>query len=289
MAQERRTLGPGAEIDSRADMVTILTYHSQNVRGNDLAHNDHLALAADLPALHHAGFRVLPLDHVLDWMDGMRADESVEQGVVLTFDDGCDLDVRDIDFPGFGLQRSFLGVMQDFVAGFPEDERPELHATCFVIASPEARRQIDAGSLFGQGWISDDWWREADAYDILSVENHGWDHNHPDLEGDRRGSFHTVDTHEQCMEQVVLAANLIQQHTGRRPRYFAYPFGESSAYIREVFFPDLPDVHGCRAALGTEPGSVGPETNRWNLPRYVCGRDWTSPGELVHLLGCCTA
>lgn len=269
-------------------MVPILTYHSQNIRGDSPAENDHLALAADLRALHRAGRRVIALDTLVDWLDGAIPDKDVAGAVVLTFDDGCDFDVRDIDYPGHGIQRSFIGIMKDFLDDTPEHERPELHATTFVIASRSAREKIDAGSLFGKGWISDDWWREADAGPLLSVENHGWDHNHPDvggdLEGDARGCFHTVDTLEQCREQVVRAAESITEITGRRPRYFAYPFGESSEYIRNTFFPDFRDQHGCRAALGTEPGAVSRETDRWNLPRYVCGRDWDDPRKLLQLL-----
>lgn len=269
-------------------MIPILTYHSQNVRGDTPGNNDHAALAADLEMLHAAGKRVIPLDRLVDWLDGDAPDAAVANAVVLTFDDGCDFDVRDIDFPGHGVQRSFIGIMQDFLDAITEDERPELHATTFVIASRTAREEIDAGSLFGRGWISDDWWREADAGPLLSVENHGWDHNHPDvggdLEGDARGCFHTVDTLEQCREQVVRAAESIAEITGRRPRYFAYPFGESSEYIRNTFFADFRDQHGCRAALGTEPGAVSRETDRWNLPRYVCGRDWDDPRKLLQLL-----
>lgn len=269
-------------------MVPILTYHSQNIRGNTPRDNDHVALCADLEVLHAAGKRVIPLDRLVDWLDGEAPDTAVENAVVLTFDDGCDFDVRDLDHPDYGVQRSFIGIMRDFLNALPEYDRPELHATTFVIASRSAREKIDAGSLFAKGWISDDWWHKADADPLLCVENHGWDHNHPDI-GDRpggnaRGNFHTVDTRERCMEQVVQAAEAIAEITGRRPRYFAYPFGESSEYIRREFFPGYTDEHGCRAALGTEPGRVTRKTGRWNLPRYVCGRDWTTPQELLKLL-----
>ena len=266
-------------------MVPILTYHSQNICGNDTANNDHVALEADLHALHAAGRKVVTLDTLLDWVDGKADDHSVAKAVVLTFDDGCDFDVRDIEYPEHGLQRSFAGIMLDFLGCFHADERPALHATSFVIASAEARRQIDAGSLFGKGWMNHDWWGAVDAAGLIAIENHGWDHNHPDLEGDSRGNFHTVDTHEQCLEQVVRAALEIERHTERRPAYFCYPFGESSDYIRDVFFPEFADQHRCRAALGTEAGVVTRETNRWNLPRFVCGRDWNSPQALVDLLG----
>lgn len=265
-------------------MIPILTYHSQNIGGSRTADNDHVALAADLVALIDSGRRIISLDLMMDWFEGRVGEDKVRDSVVMTFDDGCDFDVRDIDYPGHGVQRSFLGIMQDFLSRYRASEKPSLHASCFVIASWEARHQIDQGSLFGEGWMSDDWWQDADANPMLSIENHGWDHNHPDLEGDARGNFHTVDNREQCMEQVVHAAEAIQHVTGRQPRYFAYPFGESSNYIREVFFPEYPELHRCRAAVGTEPGLVNPDSDLWNLPRYVCGRDWTSPEELLNLL-----
>jgi peptidoglycan/xylan/chitin deacetylase (PgdA/CDA1 family) len=267
--------------------VPILTYHSQNIRGNDYSNNDHVALASDLRALHQAGLRIVALSLLLDGLDGRIPAAGLDRAVVLSFDDGCDFDVRDLDYPGHGVQRSFTRIFQDFRDDLGPAAQPGLHATSFVIASREARRVIDAGSLFGRGWISDDWWAEADRSGLIAVENHGWDHNHPDLAGERRGGFHIVDTEEQCFGQVVRAAGAIAAHTGRWPRYFAYPFGESSTYIREVFFPERPDAHRCRAALGTEPGHVTPASDRWNLPRYVCSRDWTSTESLLALLRLC--
>jgi len=263
--------------------VPILTYHSQNICGNRHANNDHIALQEDLAALYQAGHHVVPLTWLADWMDGVRDDAAMHRAVVLTFDDGCDFDVRDLEYPGQGLQRSFLGIFQDFL-NQSKNSLPQLHATAFVIASREARRTIDSGSLFGRGWISDDWWQSVDAGGLIAIENHGWDHNHPDLAGEKRGAFHTVDTHEQCLQQVVEAAGAIQHISGRWPQFFAYPFGESSAYIREQFFPQYPQVHGCRAALGTDAGPATRSSDRWNLPRYVCGRDWHSAQGLLDLV-----
>jgi peptidoglycan/xylan/chitin deacetylase (PgdA/CDA1 family) len=266
----------------------ILTYHSQNICGDDYAHNDHVALRDDLRVLLQAGRQVVPLDWLLDVFDGSRTAADLAQAVVLTFDDGCDFDVRDLDYPGHGPQRSFAGIFADHIkaSGNPP---LRLHATAFVIANREARRVIDAGSLFGKGWISDDWWRDTDRHGLIAIENHGWDHNHPDLAhpdlaGKQRGRFHTVDTEAQCLQQVVAAAGAIEAVTGRWPRYFAYPFGESSAWIRSEFFPHYTEAHGCRAALGTEPRPVTPASDRWNLPRYVCGRDWKSAQELLALI-----
>jgi len=264
----------------------ILTYHSQNISGSETHNNDHVALAHDLSALKRAGIRIVPLSLLADVLEGKGTHEAVHGSVCLSFDDGCDFDVHDIDYPGHGTQRSLLGVLRDFQTEHGPEAQPGLHATSFVIASEEARSVIDARSLFGKGWISDDWWREAETTGLVSVENHGWDHNHPDLApGDAsRGGFTNIDNEEACRVQVELAAEAIAQKTGRRPAFFAYPFGESSAYMRETYFPEHVERHRCRAALGTNPGHVTDATDRWNLPRFVCGRDWRNPEVLLGLL-----
>jgi hypothetical protein len=93
-----------------------------------------------------------------------------------------------------------------------------------------------------------------------------------------------VDSHAECLQQVVRAGSAIEATTGRWPEIFAYPFGESSAYLRETFFPEYAEVHGCLAAMGTDASAVTRSSNRWNLPRFVCGRDWRSPEMLQDLL-----
>lgn len=266
--------------------TAILTYHSQNVCGWETDDNNHVALQQDIERLHLAGARIIPLSLLMDQLDGKRGHEDISGTVCLSFDDGCDFDVRDLDYPGIGMQRSFLGILQDFIDRYGADAQPHLHATCFVIASEGARRIIDARSLFGCGWISDDWWRSAALGGLLSIGNHGWDHNHPDLapDEDKRGGFTTVNTAGQCEQQVLHAAQYIENKSGIWPEFFAYPFGESSAFIREQFFPGEVARHRCRAALGTDPGMVTERSDRWNLPRFVCGRDWQSPDQLLGLL-----
>ncbi len=270
--------------------TSILTFHSQNIAGADHASNDHVALRQDLAALHDAGYRIISLDHLLEGVAG--EDAFASRQVVLTFDDGCDFDVRDIDWPGHGLQRSFLGIMEDFAKsagagnqpGLQPGIQPGLHATTFVIASQEARDAIDTASLLGKDWMSHSWWASAQAHPMLSVGNHSWDHNHRDFAGKDSGSFRSVDDHAQCLAQVVRSAAAIEAQTGIWPHFFAYPFGESSPYLRDKFFPDHPEVHGCRAAVGTEAGFVTADSNIWNLPRFVCGRDWDSAESLIELL-----
>jgi len=266
--------------------AAILAYHSQNIAGNETSNNDHVALAADLDVLHTAGCRFVALDTLVNSLFGNASLASGSALICLTFDDGCDYDVRSLEFPGHGIQPGLLQIMEAFVRRHGSTAQPGLHATSFVIASPEARRLIDGKSLFGSGHMSDDWWREADRHPLMAIGNHGWDHNHPDLAEEHypRGGFEQVSSHAHCHQQVVQAAEYIARKTGRRPRFFAYPFGESSAYIRDEYFPMRGDEHGCLAAIGTGPGMVTGQSNRWNLPRYVCGRDWSTPAELLAIL-----
>ena len=263
----------------------VLTYHSQNIAGDHAVVNDHEVFARDLDMLHAAGKRIVPLGQLVDWLDENTKDDLADC-VCLTLDDGCDFDVRDIEWPGAGVQRSMLGIMQDFRSRHGLDAQPGLHATSFVIASPEARDLIDRGSLFGRGWMQDDWWARANASGLMEVASHGWDHNHPDLgSGDTpRGGFGTIDDLAQCEAQVIRAARFIESKSGHWPVMFAYPFGESSEYMRATFFPNYRAEHRCRAAFGTWIGAVDSDSDRWNLPRLVCGRDWKSSEELIELL-----
>jgi peptidoglycan/xylan/chitin deacetylase (PgdA/CDA1 family) len=275
---------------------SILTYHSQNIRGDSTHNNDHVALKNDLDALHASGLEVISLDRLLDRLEGRHQTPDLKNTVCLTFDDGCDFDVQDIEYPEYGMQRSFAGILDDFVEQHGTAAQPGLHATSFVIASNQARRIIDRRSLYGKGWISDDWWQACSGVGLISVGNHGWDHNHPDLaiqdkadgapttSDQARGDFYSIDTLEQCQVQVLQAADFIEDKSGIRPKFFAYPFGESSAFLRQSFFANPEVNHGCRAALGTDPGKVSEASNRWNLPRFVCGRDWQTPEQLLSIL-----
>ena len=260
----------------------ILTYHSQNILGDHAPVNDHQSLARDLEAIHGSGRRFISLARLIDRLDEGSDLQDLRGCVCLTLDDGCNFDVHDMEWPGAGLQRSMLGILRDFSARHGAEAQPGLHATSFVIASPQARELIDRGSLLGRGWMGDDWWAAAEADDRMTIASHGWDHLHPDLGGS--GCFGTVDDWSQCETQVIRSARYIERRTGKWPDLFAYPFGTSSSYIREEFFPRFRSEHRCRAALGTDAGTVRPDTDRWNLPRLVCGRDWRSPGELLQLI-----
>lgn len=254
--------------------VPVLTYHSQNIEGNQYADNNHVALASDLAAIADMGMRVVPLRYVVEWIIGERPGEDLQRGVAITCDDGCLFDFEDLSYRDYGMQTSFRKLAQAHGA----------HLTLFVIASAEARAQIGARRLGDPELMTDSWWRVAEASDWCAIENHGWDHCHDcvDYPIGGKGSFVGVDTQALCDQQVAVAADTIARLSGRRPDIFAYPYGESSDYIRDDYMPN--GDHGMIAAIGIGPVCASRESSRWAVPRFICGYDWNSPQQFQALL-----
>jgi hypothetical protein len=192
----RRRPHPWNPADTIQMRVPVLTYHSNNVVGNDYATNDHVALTEDLGRIHAGGFRIVPLSQVVDVRLGVADETSVENAVALCCDDGSWFDWHNLDHPTCGRQKSFANILRDFHA---ETGAP-VHLTSFVIVSPAARIVLDRTCLVGHGWWTDDWWRDAEREGLVAIESHSWDHNHATLpetaqRDGRRGTFRSIDTH----------------------------------------------------------------------------------------------
>jgi peptidoglycan/xylan/chitin deacetylase (PgdA/CDA1 family) len=267
-----------------SDRFIILTWHSVNVLDDSYAGNDLVAFERDLQALDRLGWTVLPLADALALQAQGRLPS---RAAVLTLDDGPVLDFRAFDHPTCGLQASAFQRLQRFAAG--ADRRHVPHVTSFVIASPEARDELDRSDYMSLGVWPDDWWRAANESGLMAIESHSWDHNHASLAGtlqrdNRRGDFRLIDTEPECRGEVDRASDYIERVAGRRPRFFAYPYGQASDYLRGEYLPRVGPALGLDAALGCDPEPVTAAADRWFLPRYMCGRDWRSPEELVLLL-----
>ena len=268
--------------------LPVLTYHGVNVAGNDTATNDHVALAADLEAIDRLGWRIVPLPGLVDrWF--VRGERGAEpRTLAISFDDGTDFDWRDLDHPVHGRQRAMYGVLADFARtrGGPA----AAHATSFVVVSREAREHIDRVGLAARGWWSDDWWREAIGSGGAAIASHSWDHNH-DLVAHlmatprETGHFRAIATRELADEEIARATSFLR---GAAPnpgdRLFAYPYGETNDYLVREYFPHHHGRIGVDAAFADDPRPVVPGDDRWALPRYVCGRDWTDPDGLAAIL-----
>lgn len=270
--------------------VPVLTYHSLNVLQNSYAQNDHLAFAADLRLIDAMGLQIVPLERVVDWVLGALPDSAVENAVALTLDDGSWLDFHDIEHPTCGTQRGMMRLLREYRDELPPGRQPDLHVSSFVIASPQARTELDEKNLIGQGWWGDDWWSAAQRSGLMSIECHSWDHVHDTLDhvaqrDNLKGDFREVNTYDDCAAQVTQAARYIESLAGRRPVFYAYPWGQASRYMVEEFMPTERPSHRFRAAFSIDPRHVRAGDNRWFLPRYVCGRDWKAPAELEAILG----
>lgn len=269
--------------------VPVLTYHAVNISGNEYASNDLRAFAADLRLIDDLGLRIVPLHWVVDQLLG-SADRDLSRCVALTCDDGSDFDWFDLDHPTCGSQRSLFNAMMDFIAERGAVAQPDLHLTCFVIASREARDHLDRNCLAGRDWMRDAWWKPALASGRIAIENHSFDHNHaaipsPGIDGMQRGSFHPVDTYKRADAEIAQATRLIDAAIApARTTLFCYPYSHVNDYLRTDYFPRHQSEHGMRAAFGDGATPVTQASDRWNLPRYICGHHWKSPDELRAIL-----
>lgn len=266
--------------------VPVLTYHANNIHNNDYAGNDHVALAADLRLMHRLGKRIVALDRVVDVLLGTAPAAQVEDAVAITFDDGSWFDWHDLDHPTCGPQRGFAGILRDFAA----ETGAAVHATSFVIVSPQARATLDRTCLVGRGWWDDAWWPQAQREGLIAIESHSWDHNHDTLpqtvqREQRKGTFRSIDSHADADAEIRQASDWLDRHCApHRTRLFAYPYGETNDYLLRDYLPRCGAEHRLRAAFGTAPEPVSAESPRWNLPRYVCGQHWQEPEGLERLL-----
>lgn len=266
--------------------VPVLTYHSIHVLGHGPADNDHAALAGDLSMIHELGRRIVPLHRVVDAVLG-RIPDDLDGAVAITFDDGSWFDWHDLEHPTCGPQRSMAGILRDHRAA----TGASVHATSFVIVSPDARQVLDRTCMVGRCWWTDDWWPAAAVEGLIAIESHSWDHNHETLPetaavGKARGTFRSIDDEASARAEIDAASDWLDARIpGQRTSLFAYPYGECNDYLVEEYLPRFEARHRLRAAFTTEPAPVTRDAHRFALPRYVCGRDWRSPEELRVVLG----
>ena len=278
----------------------VLTYHSHHVLGPHYHLNDHIAFPRDLELVTEAGYRIVPLATIVDELvaragTGAASAERGARYVALTFDDGPIYDLDDFIHPQLGRQRGFVGAMQDFAERDGGQRQPGLHATSFVIASPEARRAFETTfdaeyTYLAADSMGDEWWQRAIATGLLGIANHSWDHLHPGLERvahsrDVRADFTQVDNRIDADAEILAAARYIDARTGGKSSpYFAYPFGQCNSYLASTYLPAFGPAAGIRAAFTAEPRPVRPDDNVFSMPRYICGHDWKTPEELAAIL-----
>jgi hypothetical protein len=271
--------------------IPILSYHALHAPDRDYRSNDHVALEEDLRVIRRLGFKVARLAEIAEriWDPALSRLDS-GHWVGLSFDDGTDFDYFDIEaHPHLGYVKSFYTILKENGAesGLAW---PQPKGTSFVIASPEARAVLDKTCIAGLDNWRDVWWAEAAQTDILEIGNHSWDHTHPTLptvaqREQRKGTFKGIDNLADADAQIIRADEYIRRLTnGRAARLFAYPYGETTDYLIEEYFPENMQRHRMLAAFSTAGDYATRGSNRWTIPRFMCGLHWTSPEGLEKIL-----
>lgn len=264
--------------------TAVLTYHSNNVSGNTYESNDHVALASDLHTIAALGLPLVSLRHAVDVFLGRRP-ATARTAVAISCDDGSWFDWHDLPHPTWGEQPSLRSVL----LAFRQRSGRPAPLTSFVIASPQARAELDRTCLVGTGWWGDDWWPQAAGADI-DVQSHSGDHNHESLavtavHGGRKGRFDLVADWGEADAEIRQASDYIDSLCGHgHCRLLAYPYGETSDYLAAEYLPRHRDQHRLDAAFTTEPKPLSTGSDRWRLGRYVCGQHWRSAEQLRALL-----
>ena len=260
--------------------IPVLGYHSLNAPGYDYQSNDHIALEQDLKLIHSEGFTVISASVLVDHLLRKRWRKLTGNYVVISFDDAPDADFYDFRHPDVGCIKSFHTLLQQY----------KVPAISFVIASPEARTELDKSCIAGRNEWRDSWWNDAIDLGLLEIGNHSWDHNHDTLEtvaqrNQEKGSFHVIDTWEDADSQIRVAERYIQNKTRHRATgLFAYPYGHSNDYLVQQYLPDYQHQHAIKAAFTTAGQYVTPDSHRWKIPRFICGEHWKTPEELKVIL-----
>lgn len=270
---------------SQSPACPILTYHSQLVFGRDYANNSHVALRVDLERIAASGRRIIPLIALVEALAGRAPVPELDRVACITFDDGSDFDWLDIEHPEHGPQPSFARILRAHWQAHPETK--VVAASSFVIADAAARTAISRHAMNGHDWMHDHWWRAARDSGLFDIESHGWDHRHEAL-GDGSdpalGHFRAVADETSCRFQIDQASAHIDALCGARPRLFAYPYGQTSDYLRDEYLPRFEARHGIAGAVSVEPGHCHASSNRWFLPRFVHAAHWQTPEALDAIL-----
>jgi len=264
--------------------ITVSAYHANNIVSNDYHENDHMAFEQDLKLIYDLGLNILSAHNLVKWIRNESTLDSDKEHVVLTFDDGSELDFFDWDHPTCGFQKSFFTIMNNF----EKNNNQSIHATSFVIASPHARKNLEQTCLGGYELWGDTWWQKAENSKLISIENHSWDHLHPTLDRVKqkdniKGDFSLITDFVDANNQIKEASNYIDSRiNSKKTSLFAYPYGHFNSFLVDEYFPK--NQTSIRGAFICNPQHVGKNTNVWEIPRFVCGDNWKNLNQLKGIL-----
>lgn len=80
---------------------------------------------------------------------------------------------------------------------------------------------------------------------------------------------------------LARGGRVLEKKLGRKPRYFAIPYGEYNSIVIEEA-----KATGYEAIFSQDPGSVGSETDVYCIPREpILGREWATLPHFISVLG----
>ena len=268
----------------------IFCYHAQNCGGPRNIRSDHISLAENLEVAAEFGLPIVSLQEVALSLRTPEECPLPSPFVAFSCDDGTKLDWVDYQHPLFGCQRSFANIMRDHCKKHSLSGQGLI--TSFVIASPEARNLIDEGCYEGLRLSTEDWWLGAASEGLMSIGNHSWDHAHPSvgmklISPEAPGTFFNVKTEPIAEAQILKAQsyiNTVCEHAGHSCKLFAYPYGQTNDFLVKEFFPKWGEEAGILGAFCTGAEFVSKDTDRFAIPRLVCGEHWRLPHEFEEIL-----
>ena len=213
-------------------MKAIITFHSIDTSGSVLSYSPKL-FGSLLAALDKSSVPVLSLDELLK--------TEAKKGITLTFDDGMR-----------SLYSEAMPILRDY--SMPA----HLYLTTSAIGKNNRwpTQPADAPGFDMLTWDEIEELHKAGIY----IDSHT--HSHPDMRKLSR---------EQMEQECETADQLIGERLGRRPEYFAYPYGyknlNASEFVRNRY----------KATVTTELRTLGSKEDIANLPRldsYYLKSNW---------------
>ncbi len=203
-------------------MRAILTFHSIEASASVLSFDARL-FDALLADLTKKAIPICDLDTLLV--------SNVDNGVAITFDDGMK-----------SVYQNALPILREYQAP------AHVFLTTAVIGGnrvwPQQPSSIPSCEMLN--------WQEVEALHLAGIYMECHTHSHPDMRSLTR---------DQIAEECGKADEMIISRLGRKPRYFAYPFGYHNRIARDF-------VRGCYAgSVTTELRKLGADEDTAALPR----------------------
>jgi peptidoglycan/xylan/chitin deacetylase (PgdA/CDA1 family) len=232
-------IGPAGPAAAESHAIVLL-YHHVDADAPASTSVTPAAFGRHLAYLWDNNFFVLPLGEILD---AMAAGESLpENAIAITFDDAYE-SVHRVAWPMLRERRwpFTVFVSTDYIdAGYGN-----------YMSWSQIRELTEGGGTIG---------------------NHSLAHAHPldRLPGENKAGWLA-----RFREDLVAAAQRIEDETGERTTLYAYPYGEFSADVERVI-DDL-GWYG----VGQQSGAIGPETPLTSAPRFPISTSFSGQDDFA--------